>query len=54
MEVARDIHVLELPYHRKDPVSRAARNVGRLVRGVPPLIDRFAGFAADIEPFVRG
>ena len=51
--VARDIHVLELPHHRKDPVSRAARNAGRLLRGVPPLVDRFAGFAADIEAFVR-
>jgi len=52
--VARDIHVLELPHHRKDPVSRAARNAGRLLRGIPPLIDRFTGFAADIEAFVRG
>ena len=52
--VARDIHVLELPHHRKDPVSRAARNAGRLMRGIPPLMDRFAGFAADIEGFVRG
>jgi glycosyltransferase involved in cell wall biosynthesis len=52
--VARDIHVLDLPRHRKDPVSRAARNAGRLMRGIPPLIDRFTGFAADIEAFVRG
>jgi|SRR5882724_2910841 len=52
--VARDIHVLDLPHHHKDPISRAARNAGRLVRGVPPLMDRFAGFAADIEAFVRG
>src|SRR6476661_4133460 len=51
--VARDIHVLKLPHHRKDPLSRAARNAGRLLRGVPPLVDRFAGFAADIEAFVR-
>jgi len=52
--VARDVHVLELPHHRKDPVSRAARNAGRLLRGIPPLVDRFAGFAANIEAFVRG
>lgn len=52
--VARDIHVLDLPRHRKDPVSRAGRNAGRLMRGIPPLVDRFTGFAADIEAFVRG
>src|SRR5579859_2422189 len=52
--VAQEIHVLDLPHHRNDAVSRAARNAGRLLRGVPPLIDRFMGFAADIESFVRG
>jgi glycosyltransferase involved in cell wall biosynthesis len=51
---AREIHVLDLPHHRKDAVSRAARNAGRLLRRVPPLVDRFAGFAAEIESFVRG
>ena len=30
------------------------RNSGRLVRGVPPLVDRFAGFAQQIAAFVRG
>ncbi len=52
--VARAIHVLELQHHRKDAMSRAVRNAGRLLRGIPPLIDRFRGFAADIERFVRG
>jgi len=52
--VAREIHVLDLPRHRKDAVSRAARNAGRLMRRVPPLIDRFAGFETEIEAFVRG
>jgi glycosyltransferase involved in cell wall biosynthesis len=51
--VAREIHVLDLPHHRKDAISRAARNAGRLMRRVPPLIDRFTGFAADIADFVR-
>jgi len=52
--VARAIHVLNLPRHSKDSISRAARNAGRLMRGIPPLIDRFTGFAADIEVFMRG
>ncbi len=51
---ARRVHVLELPHHRKDPLSRAARNAERLVRGVPPLVDRFAGFADDIATLVHG
>jgi glycosyltransferase involved in cell wall biosynthesis len=52
--LAREIHVIDLPYHRKDPISRAARNAGRLARGVPPLVDRFSGFAAPIAAFVQG
>ena len=51
--IARAIHVLELPYHRKDAISRLVRNAGRLVRGVPPLVDRFAGFADRIARLVR-
>ena len=51
---ARRVHVLELPHHRKDPLSRAARNSGRLVRGVPPLVDRFGGFGEHIAALVRG
>jgi len=51
--MAREIHVLELPHHRKDAISRAMRNTGRLARGVPPLVDRFAGFADRIADFVR-
>lgn len=50
----RQIHVLDLPQHRKDPISRALRNAGRIAREVPPLIDRFSGFAGPISAFVRG
>lgn len=50
----RDILVLDLPYHRNDPVSRAARNAERMARGVPPLMDRFSGFAVPVSAFVRG
>ncbi len=52
--IAREIQVLELPHHRKDPISRAARNAGRSARGVPPLVDRFAGFAPSLAAMVRG
>jgi len=43
--------VLDLPAHRKDQVSRASRNVGRAVRGRPPLLDRFSGWSTPIGKF---
>ena len=52
--VAREIHVLELPHHRRDMLSRTVRNTGRLVRGVPPLLDRFRGYGGAIANFLHG
>jgi glycosyltransferase involved in cell wall biosynthesis len=52
-EIACEIHVVELPHHRKDVISRVVRNTGRLGRGVPPLLDRFAGFSQQIDAFLR-
>jgi hypothetical protein len=52
--VAREIHVLKLQSHGKDSLSRTLRNTGRLLRGIPPLVDRFAGFGPSISSFVRG
>jgi glycosyltransferase involved in cell wall biosynthesis len=43
-----------LPEHRKDAFAKAARNLGRLIRGVPPLIDRFSGYGEQIAKFVSG
>jgi glycosyltransferase involved in cell wall biosynthesis len=39
-----------LPHHSKKFIARAWRNGLRLVRGVPPLIDRFAGFEDQLAP----
>jgi len=50
----RDTLVLALPAHRKDPISRAARNAERMARAVPPLVDRFNGFAVPISAFLKG
>ncbi|MCZ2155712.1 MAG: glycosyltransferase family 4 protein [Bryobacterales bacterium] len=33
-----------LPYHRKAALERAMRNTSRVLRRVPPLVDRFSGF----------
>jgi glycosyltransferase involved in cell wall biosynthesis len=37
-----------LPYHAKHLAARAWRNGWRVLRGVPPLIDRFAGFEGQL------
>jgi glycosyltransferase involved in cell wall biosynthesis len=45
----RAVHVIGLPYHSKQPHSRAARNLVRFLKGRPPLNDRFNGFAAEVS-----
>jgi len=50
----RRLRVIDLPAHRRGGAARVLRNSLRLVRGVPPLVDRFAGFAAAVEAFVAG
>src|SRR5215467_9922956 len=51
--IGGDVLVLDLPHHRRDSISRAARNAERMTRGVPPLVDRFSGFASPIAEFLR-
>jgi len=46
--------VIDLPPHNPHPLARAARNAGRLLRRVPPLLDRFAGFGPRIAEATRG
>jgi glycosyltransferase involved in cell wall biosynthesis len=43
-----------LPHHSKTFAARAWRNAWRFARGVPPLIDRFAGCEAQLEPMLTG
>jgi polysaccharide biosynthesis protein PslH len=42
-----------LPHHSKSFPARAWRNGWRLLRGVPPLIDRFAGFEDQLAPALK-
>ncbi|MCL6544779.1 MAG: glycosyltransferase family 4 protein [Bryobacteraceae bacterium] len=44
---------LELPRHSKLELARAVRNARRVMRGVPPLNERFSGFGREIEAFTR-
>jgi len=48
------VTVIPLPATGRGAVSRAVRNAARLARGVPPLVDRFAGFGRQIEQAVEG
>ena len=52
--LTRELCVIDLPHHRRGPAARALRNAARVVRGVPPLVDRFAGFGPAIARFVKG
>jgi glycosyltransferase involved in cell wall biosynthesis len=53
-ELVRSVQVLPLPRHSRRPLARMARTASRLVRGVPPLNDRFAGFGSALEAFLEG
>jgi len=45
---------IDLPVHRTGPAARIFRNSVRLVRRVPPLIDRFAGFEHKVDKVLSG
>jgi glycosyltransferase involved in cell wall biosynthesis len=53
-DLARNVKVIELPFHARHIFARTARNAGRLLRRVPPLMDRFAGFGAQVAAATRG
>jgi len=42
------VDVVDLPFHSRQALARTLRNSARLIRGTPPLLDRFAGFAGSI------
>jgi glycosyltransferase involved in cell wall biosynthesis len=46
--LVRRVTVLDLPPNGRSFAARALRNAGRVVRRIPPLVDRFAGFSAQI------
>jgi len=52
--LVRRQHFVRLPHHGKGRAERYARNASRSIRGVPPLVDRFAGFDREIEQGVDG
>jgi glycosyltransferase involved in cell wall biosynthesis len=52
--LVRNQHTIRLPEHGRGRAARYARNARRSISGVPPLIDRFAGFERQIEEAVAG
>jgi glycosyltransferase involved in cell wall biosynthesis len=52
--LVRRVTVLDLPYNRRGAAARALRNAGRLARRIPPLVDRFAGFGAQVASALSG
>ena len=48
------VSVIDLPYHGPGRARRNLRNAVRLVRRVPPLIDRFAGFEGEVVRALDG
>jgi glycosyltransferase involved in cell wall biosynthesis len=52
--LVRRVGVVDLPAHGRSLAARALRNALRVGRGVPPLVDRFAGFGREIERALEG
>jgi polysaccharide biosynthesis protein PslH len=48
------VDVIELSFHSKGPLPRVVRNLSRMVRGRPPLVDRFSGFQDRIAGCIEG
>jgi glycosyltransferase involved in cell wall biosynthesis len=52
--LARRVTVMELPPNRRSLAARVLRNADRMVRRVPPLVDRFRGFSAHLARALSG
>ncbi len=52
--LVRSQQVIPLPHHSRGLFARYARNAGRALRGVPPLIDRLSGLSSLIEQAIAG
>jgi polysaccharide biosynthesis protein PslH len=46
--------VIPLALHHRNAAARAWRNLSRAWRGVPSLVDRFAGFEDEVAEFLQG
>ncbi|MFN7936190.1 MAG: glycosyltransferase [Bryobacteraceae bacterium] len=51
--LVRETFAIPLPAHSKTTMARVLRNTSRLLRGVPPLLDRFSGCEQPLAGFLR-
>ena len=51
--LVRRASVIQLPPTGRGRAARAARNSARMLRRVPPLVDRFAGFQREVSDAIR-
>jgi len=49
-----DVLTLELPFHSRSMGAKLWRNGVRFLKQVPPLVDRFSGFDAQIAEWLKG
>jgi glycosyltransferase involved in cell wall biosynthesis len=47
--LVKNVQVIDLPHHDRESLARIWRNAGRLLHGIPPLVDRFRGFSSAIR-----
>lgn len=52
--LVREALLIPLPVHGRGLADKAARNLRRYLAGVPPLVDRFAGFADSLGAWLAG
>ncbi|SPF44633.1 Glycosyl transferase, group 1 [Candidatus Sulfopaludibacter sp. SbA4] len=52
--LVRRVFVIDLARNGRSLAARALRNAVRVTRAVPPLVDRFSGFARQIEDMLAG
>ena len=52
--LVRRVSVIQLPPTGRGQASRAVRNGARMLRRIPPLVDRFAGFQRDVAQAIGG
>ena len=52
--LAQRISVIDLPANSRSVAARSIRNAVRLIRQVPPLVDRFSGFEREVAAAIEG
>ncbi|MBS1857911.1 MAG: glycosyltransferase [Acidobacteria bacterium] len=52
--LVRSVTVFDLPPNRRTTLARVLRNASRLLRRVPPLVDRHRGFAGALSALLAG